>query len=58
MKRIVPEYTIIVCNGLCPHYISGVDNEDVNYCRWSDEWFSNNDKAPSGVPCFCELKEV
>ena len=56
MKRIVPEYTIIQCNGECHHYIGGIAPIGDNYCRLSGEWFSNKDKAPDGFPCFCELE--
>ena len=55
MKRIVPEQTIIVCNGLCPYY---GDYVEFLHCKLSDEEFTHEDKAPAGFPKFCELEEV
>lgn len=55
MKRIVPKYTIIQCNGLCNFYR---DYGEFLHCSLSDREFTHGDKAPTGFPKFCELEEV
>jgi hypothetical protein len=53
MKRIVPEYEIIICNGLCHFYD---DYGDFLHCSLSNEEFQHKDKSYTGFPEFCRLK--